>query len=178
MSPGDLEYIDFGEEIGVQTSHKTSGRNPWYEIPGIVIPDLMLTVFGELPRLLVNDASLPASNSILIGRFKVPFPADEFLMLWYSSVTRLGIELSVHSLGGGVLVLVPREGDAVMMPKPIGKKVSKSLLMKLKNSLQRNDMVSAYEVGDEYLIRNGWNPNDIDMAKKLASDYMDRRKKK
>ena len=137
----------------------------------------MLTVFGELPRLLINDGLLPASNSILIGRFKAPFPAEEFLMLWYSSITRLGIELSVHSLGGGVLVMVPREGDSVMMPKPLRKKVPIALLGKLKKHLELNDIQSAYQVGDEYLLRNGWHSEDIETAKKLAAQFMARRKK-
>lgn len=177
LTTGEKAYIEHGEKQKFDTSHKTGGRDPWYEIPGIVIPDLMLTVFGELPRLLINDAKLPASNSILIGRFKEPFSQEEFLMLWYSSITRLGIELSVHSLGGGVLVMVPREGDSVMMPKSVGKKVPKSLLKKLRGFLEVNDMQSAYEVGDEYLIRHGWKPDDILRSKELAIAFMNRRKK-
>jgi hypothetical protein len=98
-------------------------------------------------------------------------------MLWYSSVTRLGIELSVHSLGGGVLVMVPREGDSVMMPKPVGKKVPSALLKKLNKALQANDMKAAYEIGDDYLLNAGWNQDDISKCKKLATEFMLRRKK-
>lgn len=177
LSAGEKKYIDFGERLGVNSGHKTGRRNPWFAIPGVVIPDVMLTVFGELPRLLINDASLPASNSILIGRFKSPFPTDEFLMLWYSSITRIGIELAVHSLGGGVLVLVPREGDSVLMPKPIGKCVPELLLEKLRKCLVNNDLQSAYEVGDEYLLSAGWDEKDISRAKILANQLMLRRKK-
>jgi hypothetical protein len=177
LTAGEKKYISYGESLGYDSGHKTGRRSPWYAIPGVVIPDVMLTVFGELPRLLINDAALPASNSILIGRFKEPFSTDEFLMLWYSSITRLGIELAVHSLGGGVLVMVPREGDAVMMPKPVRKKVPVSLLKKLKKSLEINDLQSAYEIGDQYLIQSGWDLEDISKAKKLAIDLMLRRKK-
>jgi hypothetical protein len=177
LSAGEKQYVEFGEESGFNASHKTSGRNPWFGVPGVITPDLMLTVFGELPRLLINDAKLPASNSILIGRFKKPFPTDEFLMLWYSSVTRLGIELAVHSLGGGVLVMVPREADSILMPKPIEKKVSTVLLRQLRKHLEANDMPSAYAVGDKYLTSNGWNSTDVEICKKLAIDFMNRRKK-
>ena len=177
VTQGEKKYIKYGESLNFHVGHKTGGRYPWFTIPGVVIPDIMLTVFGELPRLLINDAALPASNSILIGRFKKPFPVDEFLMLWYSSITRLGIELSVHSLGGGVLVLVPREGDSVMMPKPIGKKVPAILLKKLKAHLEVNDMESAYEIGDQYLQLGGWDTRDLSIGKKLATEYMTRRKK-
>ena len=177
LTTGEKKYIEYGEGLKYDSGHKTGGRNPWFVIPGVVIPDLMLTVFGELPRLLINDASLPGSNSILIGRFKEQFSTDEFLMLWYSSITRLGIELAVHSLGGGVLVMVPREGDAVMMPKPVGKKVPIMLLKNLKKYLELNDLQSAYEIGDQYLLQAGWDTNDISKAKKLAIDLMLRRKK-
>jgi adenine-specific DNA-methyltransferase len=177
ISPGEAKYIRHGSKLGFDAGHKTGGRSPWYVIPGVVIPDILLTVFGELPRLLINDSKVPASNSILIGRFKNPFPTEEFLMLWYSSVTRLGIELSVHSLGGGVLVMVPREGDSVMMPKPVGKKVPSALLKKLNKALQANDMKAAYEIGDDYLLNAGWNQDDISKCKKLATEFMLRRKK-
>lgn len=177
IMPGELKYIQHGVNLGFDSSHKTGGRNPWYVIPGVVIPDILLTVFGDLPRLIINDSKVPASNSILIGRFKNPFPTDEFLMLWYSSVTRLGIELSVHSLGGGVLVMVPREGDSVMMPKPVGKKVPLVHLRKLKEALQVNDMKTAYEIGDEYLLSSGWSKDDILKCQKLATEFMLRRKK-
>jgi hypothetical protein len=177
LSQGEKKYIEHGEKMEFNIGHKTGGRKPWFEIPGVVIPDIMLTVFGELPRLLINDRGLPASNSILIGRFKYSIPPEEFLMLWYSSITRLGIELSVHSLGGGVLVMVPREGDSVMMPKPSGQRVPIRLLKKLKKSLELNDMLSAYEIGDEYLIQSGWDPEDIKKAKTLANGFMARRKK-
>jgi hypothetical protein len=177
ITRGELKYIQHGVDLGVDLSHKTGGRNPWFVIPGVVIPDLLLTVFGDLPRLIINDSKIPASNSILIGRFKNPFPANEFLMLWYSSITRLGIELSVHSLGGGVLVMVPREGDSIMMPKPVGKKVPLALLKKLKDALMVNDMVAAYEVGDAYLLSSGWSKDDILKCRKLATEFMLRRKK-
>lgn len=177
ISPGEFRYIQYGVDLGFDSGHKTGGRNPWYVIPGVVIPDILLTVFGDLPRLIINDLKVPASNSILIGRFKNIFPTDEFLMLWYSSVTRLGIELSVHSLGGGVLVMVPREGDSVLMPKPVGKKVPLMHLKKLSEALRVNDMKTAYEVGDEYLLSSGWSENEILKCRKLATEFMLRRKR-
>jgi len=177
LTMGELAYIKHGEDSGFNAGNKTSGRKPWYLVPGIVVPDVMLTVFGDLPRLLINDARLPASNSILIGRFKKAFPAQEFLLLWYTSITRLGIELSVHSLGGGVLVLVPREGDSIMMPKPINRKIPQKLFERLLHHLKSNDYSSAYEVGDSYLISGGWDPEDLYRARKLSIEFMHRRKK-
>jgi hypothetical protein len=73
--------------------------------------------------------------------------------------------------------MVPREGDSIMMPKPVGKKVPLALLKKLKDALMVNDMVAAYEVGDAYLLSSGWSKDDILKCRKLATEFMLRRKK-
>jgi len=170
LSEGEKKYITEGEKKGFGEGHKTSKRDPWYVVPGVVQPDVVLTVFGDLPRMMINDANMPASNSILVGHFREAIEPDEFLMLWYSSVTRLGIELSVHSLGGGVLVLVPREGDAILMPKPSGDKVPRNLIKNLNNFLKVNDLEGAYSVGDQYLQQQGWKSQDLKRCLKIAKE--------
>jgi hypothetical protein len=40
-----------------------------------------------------------------------------------------------------------------------------------------NDMVAAYEVGDAYLLSSGWSKDDILKCRKLATEFMLRRKK-
>ena len=177
LTSGEIKYIRYGEKLGFHLGHKTKSRNPWFIIPGVVIPALLITVFGDLPRLLINDARLPASNSLLVGRLKSQISVEEFMILWYTSVTRLGIELSVHSLGGGVLVMVPREADSILMPKSIGKKIPKMLYNELHQHLKRNDLAAAYRVGDKYLMLHGWDPADLRKAEALAIKLMNDRKK-
>jgi hypothetical protein len=178
LTKGEVAYIDFGEKSGVGDGRKTSNRHPWFVVPSVVIPDIMLTVFGELPRLLINDLEVPASNSILVGRFHDHVDRDKLLMIWYSSITRLGIELAVHSLGGGVLVLVPREADAIMIPRIPEIAVSPKLLTRLGECLERNDLASAYRVGDDYLLTAGWQQDELTKALHIANKLQSRRSRK
>ena len=74
--------------------------------------------------------------------------------------------------------MVPREGDSIMMPKPIGEKVPTQLLNKLKRALEVNDMEAAYGIGDEYLLKSEWDFKEISKCKKLAVEFMNRRRNK
>ena len=73
--------------------------------------------------------------------------------------------------------MVPREADSVMMPKPVGRKVPLVQLEKLNKALQENDMKTAYEIGDKYLLNSGWSEDEILKCRNLATEFMLRRKK-
>jgi hypothetical protein len=73
--------------------------------------------------------------------------ADAFAAGWYTSLTLLHAELEVHSLGGGVFVLVPTEAGNVRVPLP--GTVPTSTLPAAAAALARGDLVGAYRAGDE-----------------------------
>lgn len=171
LTPGELDYIRAGEEQGAHTGFKARNRHPWYCVPDVRVPDLLMPVFGELPKMMLNDSGLVASNSLMLGFFRGDVDATKFLLVWYSSPTRLGIELSVHSLGGGVLVVVPSEADSVRMPHLPDCTPPSALLKQLDAALRAKDLRSAYRVGDEYLEQAGWPKTEIETARKMA-DYL------
>ena len=107
---GEKEYIRNGEEHGVNKGYKCKVRKPWYLTPGLEIPDIILTVFGDIPKMLLNNGSFYVSNSLLSGFSKIE-NAKELICRWYNSLTLLSIEITIHSLGGGTLVLIPGETD-------------------------------------------------------------------
>ena len=90
----------------------------WYKVPDVRVPDVLLSVFKESPSLVLNDAGLVASNSLLCGFLRPACTAEQFILAWYTSLTRLSCELQVHSLGGGVLVLIPGEVASIRIPMP------------------------------------------------------------
>lgn len=94
-------------------AYKCRIRSPWYRVPGVYTPDLLLTTFSDRPRLYLNDAGWVASNSVLGGRIHSGETSREIISSWFSPLTLLSTELNIHSLGGGVMVAVPREADAV-----------------------------------------------------------------
>ena len=70
--------------------------------------------------MVLNDGALAASNSLLCGFLRAGYSAEQFAAAWYTSLTLLWCELRVHSLGGGVLVLIPGEVATIRLP-PVGR---------------------------------------------------------
>lgn len=117
LTPGEEEYIKYGEGLGVDKGYKCRKRNPWWIVPGVTRPDAILSVFGDTPKLLLNDGDWAISNSLLGAFCRQGVSPEAFAETWYSSVTRLSLELQIHSLGGGVLVAVPQEANSVLKLK-------------------------------------------------------------
>jgi hypothetical protein len=150
LSRGDREYIRHGEAEGIDQRYKCRVRKPWFVVPGIVVPDVVFPVFAERPVALLNDGGFPVSNSLLCAHLHEPGDAPRFVSAWYNSFAMLQMELHVHSLGGGVLVLVPREVSNMRVIKPA--LVDRATLRKLDRLLRGGDVARAYEWGDENVL--------------------------
>jgi adenine-specific DNA-methyltransferase len=172
LTEGEERYVSTGEAAGVHNGYKTSRREPWFVVPGVKVPDLLLQVFGSLPKLMLNDSGLVASNSLLAGYWQNEVSWDAFALSWYSTPTRLGVELAVHSLGGGVLVLVPREADSIRMPIVSDVPPSANAMEALDSCLRARDILGAYEIGDAYLTRCGWSRDLLGAARQMADTLM------
>lgn len=146
---GVSRYIEAGESNGIHNRYKCSVREPWYVVPGVRVPDVVLSVFAERPVLVVNDAELVASNSLLCGYLRDGKPED-FAAVWYTSLTLLQCELQVHSLGGGVFVLVPGEVASLRLPRCRG---GASHLGLVDRHLVARRAEAAYGCGDEPVLR-------------------------
>ena len=156
VSSASQKYKKYGESIGVNQRYKCRQRHPWYITPGIEVPDVILTVFGDKPRMYLNEGKYIASNSLLCG-----FLRDKKLNLnnlaasWYNTLTLLSVELKVHSLGGGVLVFIPGETDAIEVIDPITLgNVEKRFYSELNEALKDGRLEDAYSLGDKYVLES------------------------
>lgn len=149
-------YIKYGEDLQVHKKFKCRQRKPWYITPITEIPDVILTVFGDKPRMYINSGQYLASNSLLCGFIKPnTFSAHKVALSWYNSLTLLSIELKVHSLGGGVLVFIPGETDAVEVLDPASlTNIDPCFSVKIDHLLKNSSLEDAYIIGDEYILRN------------------------
>ena len=86
-------------------------------MPLIKTPDYLISVFEEFPIMILNDANYIATNTFLCGYLKNNKDKKILLNNWFSSLTKLYIELEVHSLGGGMIVMVPLEMGRIKIPK-------------------------------------------------------------
>ena len=116
LTDGERRYIRYGEATGVADRYKCSIREPWYVVPGVDIPDLIFSVFSDDPLLMLNSGGMVASNSMLCGNLTNGVSPGQMAVGWYSSIAQLYVELEIHSLGGGVLIAVPRELSRVRIP--------------------------------------------------------------
>lgn len=148
LSQAEKAYVTHGGWLGVSLRYKCRVRDPWFVVPGVVVPDVLLSVFSSDPILMLNDAGLVASNSLLCGRVQGCSPGA-FASSWYTSLTRLYAELEIHSLGGGVMVMIPGEVGRVRIPAP--GEDGDERLDKVGELLRGGRIVEAYEAGDDLL---------------------------
>lgn len=149
LTAGERRYIEWGEENGVAGRYKCQVREPWYGVPGVRVPDLILSVFSERPVLLINDAEYFASNSLLCG-FSDGLTGAEIVTRWYTSLTLLQCELEVHALGGGVMVLIPGEVGNIRLPRRVI--AQDDHLDHLDCQLKQGDTAGAYQSGDRKVL--------------------------
>lgn len=150
LRKSDLAYVEWGKANKVDQRYKCQVREPWYVVPGVKVPDVLLSVFADRPLMSLNDAGYVASNSLLCGYMKQGRPSD-MVAAWYTSLTMLSCELEVHSLGGGVMVLVPNEASRIDIPKL--ENVGSVVINGLDRRLRSDHAESAIVFGDEQLLK-------------------------
>lgn len=164
---GEKQYISFGESHGVNQGYKCRVRKPWYLTPGLEIPDIVLTVFGDVPKMLLNNGNFYVSNSLL-GGFSKNKIAKELICRWYNSLTLLSVETTIHSLGGGTLVLIPGETDRLEIISDFPSDLVDSIYNKLSAFATTHTTADIYEFGDNIVLKEiyGFSEEDIKSIKK------------
>ncbi|MCI9890163.1 N-6 DNA methylase [Micrococcales bacterium 31B] len=147
LTKGEQDYVTQGVQDEVDMGYKCRIRSPWYRVPGVRAPELFLTTFSDRPRLYLNDAGWYGSNSVLCGYIRADEDPVSVVGSWYTPLTLLSTELQIHSLGGGVMIAVPREADSVRIldrdsTLPVDSEA-------LDAALRSRDSNAAYELGAE-----------------------------
>lgn len=170
LTAAEQAYIEHGRVRGVDQRYKCRIRYPWYVTPGVKIPDLIMPVFVDRPVLLINDGEYRVSNSMLAGYLKAG-SAAAVTAAWYSSLTLLQIELMVHSLGGGVLVMVPREAGSIRTPIA----ASPDVLEDVDNNVRAGNIQQAYRSGDVATLQgvHGLTSREVDLIRE-GTDVLQR----
>ncbi|GMO28832.1 MAG: N-6 DNA methylase [Termitinemataceae bacterium] len=162
ITDGDRRYIQKGEDMLVHQRYKCRQRKPWYVTPDVEIPDVILSVFGEIPKLIANKGNYAVSNSLLCGHLK-GIPAKQLLCRWYNSLTLLSLELNVHSLGGGSFVIIPGEADRLKIISDIPQKNVQNIFTQLNKVTKELNVEAAYALGDKIVLQEIYDMSDNDI---------------
>lgn len=150
IKPSAAKYIASGEEKKVNLKYKCRIRKPWYITPNLEFPDVILNVFGDNHRLIINEGKYAVSNSLLCGYLKAGVNERNIIYSWYNSITLLSIELGVHSLGGGVLVMIPGEIDKIpVINQSLFLRDDGRFIEEINKAVKENRINDAYLLGDE-----------------------------
>ena len=153
-------YIAEGEKAKVHDAYKCRMRSPWWKVPRVGAPDLLLTYMNhDTPRLVSNEAGVTYLNSVHgvtlkpehreLGRDLLPIGV-------LNSLTLLGAELVGRSYGGGILKVEPKEADLLPVPSPAvlhgAARALRALRPQLAKHLRSADLDAAVSLVDRVLL--------------------------
>lgn len=116
---------------------------------------MFLTVFGHTgPRLVVNDARVVATNSVLVLRLNERAPHARVLAASAcSSLAALSAEVEGHHLGGGALKFEPCEARRWLLPA--GEPTPDHVLADIDAALRGGNMGKATDLADRIFLVHG-----------------------
>jgi adenine-specific DNA-methyltransferase len=153
-------YVTAGEKMAVPKAFKCRTRSPWWRVPLVPIPDLLLTYMDrDRPRLVANRAKVAHLNSlygVALKRGRRRIGMDLLPIASLNSVTLLGAEIVGRAYGGGMLKLEPREADNLPMPSlrlvEEAADALRSLRPMILRALRGGNQTAATEIVDDVLL--------------------------
>jgi adenine-specific DNA-methyltransferase len=118
--PGSIRrYLSSDEAEKVKLKYKCKVRDPWYAVPGVIVPHGFLSYMsGRNAVLIKNSARCVATNSVHTVMLKNHSNFRTVQRDWSSLLAEFSREVEGHPLGGGMLKLEPGEARSVLLPKP------------------------------------------------------------
>lgn len=178
---GAVNYIAYGESIGIQTGYKTGIRDDWFVVPSIKISDALFIRRNNLyPRLIINEANAYTTDTMHRVFLKPETEIKAFTASYYNSLSLAFSEVCGRSHGGGVLELMPNETERILLPYHIE---NADLLTQIDTLIRdKTDIEEVLNITNEIILKQhyGLTDQEIKLAhtiwKKLTNRRLNRGK--
>jgi adenine-specific DNA-methyltransferase len=178
---GALKYIAYGESLDIHKGYKTGIRNDWFVVPSLKISDALFIRRNNLyPRLIINQAKAYTTDTMHRVFVKHGTNIEAFTASYYNSLSLALTEVCGRSHGGGVLELMPKEAERVLLPYH---KDNASLLDQIDTLIRKKtDIEEVLKITNQVILKEhfGLTQKEINMAhriwKKLSARRLNRGK--
>lgn len=179
---GVINYIAYGEELGIHKGYKTGIRDDWFVVPSLKISDALFIRRNNLyPRLIINQARAYTTDTMHRVFIKEGVEIGALTASYYNSLTFAFTEVSGRSHGGGVLELMPNEAEKVLLPYH---KNNISLLSTIDDLIRKKTHIDeVLKITNQIILKEhyGLTQKEINIAhniwKKLSTRRLNRGKK-
>ncbi|MEK4848175.1 class I SAM-dependent methyltransferase [Bacillus sp. FSL W8-0183] len=156
----EKRYIREGEERGEHKGYKCRLRNRWYKIPSIWEPDAFFLRRNHLyPKFVLNNINAVSTDTMHRISFSMLVDRRKAIIAYYNSIGLAYTELEARSYGGGVLEILPRELEGVVIPNLEEIDISDELINELISEIDKitrksTDIVEVLNLVDKRILIN------------------------
>ena len=181
MSKGQRKYIKIGEDNGENKGYKCRIRKRWYSVPSIWIPDAFLLRRSNVyPKFVLNGIDAVSTDTMHRIKIKDEYDNRKILLSYYNSISFAFTELCGRSYGGGVLEILPKEAENIIIPNidDMDEQNVNRLIGILDDNIRHNkDIREAIKVMDKEILENylGISADTISMYREIWKTLNDRR---
>lgn len=179
---GPIEYIKYGESLGINSGYKCGIRDDWFVVPSLKISDALFIRRNNLyPRLIINKAKAYTTDTMHRVFIHSTTNIKAFTASYYNSLSFAFSEVSGRSHGGGVLELMPNETEQILLPYH---KNNADLLSIIDKSIRnKTDIEQILNITNQIILKENYmlTEKEIKIAhtiwKKLSSRRLNRSKR-
>ncbi len=178
---GANSYIRMGESMGVNKGYKTGIRDDWFVIPSIKLSDALFIRRNNLyPRLILNEANAYTTDTMHRVFMKKDTDKNAFIASFYNSLSLAFSEIVGRSYGGGVLELMPREAERILLPYQKGNADLLATIDKMMREKKNIDDI--LKITNKQILKEGYGFTDKEIKladsiwKKLSARRLNRNK--
>ena len=181
MSKEQQEYIKIGEENNENKGYKCRIRKKWYSVPSIWVQDAFLLRRSNVyPKFVLNGIDAVSTDTMHRIKIKDEFDNKKILLSYYNSISFAFTELCGRSYGGGVLEILPKEAENIIIPNIDDmdeQNVNRLIGILDDNIRNKRDIQDAINVMDQEILENylGISPETINMYREIWKTLNGRR---